>query len=123
MTIQYKMIDSNPCLTCGACCAHFRVSFFWGEAQSAGGSVPDDLLIPISPSYVAMSGTQCKPARCIALIGDIGKAVHCTIYAERSTTCRNFHASWQHGEHRPDCDKARIAHGLAPLPRPSTEPD
>ncbi|THB82127.1 YkgJ family cysteine cluster protein, partial [Pantoea allii] len=22
---------SNPCVSCGACCAHFRVSFYWAE--------------------------------------------------------------------------------------------
>ena len=28
------MSDSlNPCVTCGACCAHFRVSFYWAEAD------------------------------------------------------------------------------------------
>ncbi|EAX0008081.1 YkgJ family cysteine cluster protein, partial [Salmonella enterica] len=21
----------NPCMTCGACCAYFRVSFYWAE--------------------------------------------------------------------------------------------
>lgn len=113
------MTDNNPCLTCGACCAYFRVSFFWGEAQSAGGSVPDELLVPVSPTYVAMQGTQCKPARCSALRGKIGEQVHCTIYAERSTTCQNFHASWYSGEHSPDCDEARKAHGLAPLEKPN----
>lgn len=109
------MSQSNPCLSCGACCAHFRVSFFWGEAQSAGGYVPDECITVINPTFVAMTGTHCKPARCVALVGEIGQQVHCTIYAERSTTCQNFHASWQQGEHNPDCDAARLAHGLAPL--------
>ncbi|MEG0249014.1 MAG: YkgJ family cysteine cluster protein, partial [Pseudomonas sp.] len=31
------MSEYNPCLDCGACCGYFRVSFFWGECQSAGG--------------------------------------------------------------------------------------
>ncbi|RTZ48276.1 hypothetical protein EKL30_02365 [Candidimonas sp. SYP-B2681] len=32
---------SNPCLSCGACCAHFRVSLYCREiAGEAGGSVP-----------------------------------------------------------------------------------
>ncbi|MBB8903342.1 YkgJ family cysteine cluster protein, partial [Escherichia coli] len=26
------MSDLNPCITCGACCAFFRVSFYWAEA-------------------------------------------------------------------------------------------
>jgi len=35
------MSIDNPCLTCGACCAYFRVSFYFGECVSAGGAVPD----------------------------------------------------------------------------------
>ena len=29
----------HPCLSCGACCAHFRASFYWAEAddQTPGG--------------------------------------------------------------------------------------
>ncbi|HGC1012017.1 TPA: YkgJ family cysteine cluster protein, partial [Escherichia coli] len=23
------MSNPNPCITCGACCAFFRVSFYW----------------------------------------------------------------------------------------------
>ncbi|OZZ73507.1 zinc/iron-chelating domain-containing protein, partial [Klebsiella pneumoniae] len=26
------MSEINPCMTCGACCAYFRVSFYWAEA-------------------------------------------------------------------------------------------
>ncbi|EMK5322830.1 YkgJ family cysteine cluster protein, partial [Escherichia coli] len=26
------MSNLNPCMTCGACCAFFRVSFYWAEA-------------------------------------------------------------------------------------------
>ncbi|EEX7666747.1 YkgJ family cysteine cluster protein, partial [Escherichia coli] len=27
------MNNPNPCMTCGACCAFFRVSFYWAEAD------------------------------------------------------------------------------------------
>src|SRR5699024_6531744 len=108
----------NPCLSCGASCAYFRVSFFWGVAESAGVSVPDQYLAAVSPTYVAMQGTQRQPVRCIALAGEVGAEVSCTIYAQRSTSCREFQASWQNGEHNPDCDAARIAHGLPPLEHP-----
>ncbi|WP_142908916.1 CxxCxxCC domain-containing protein, partial [Klebsiella pneumoniae] len=27
------MSNLNPCMTCGACCAFFRVSFYWAEAD------------------------------------------------------------------------------------------
>jgi Fe-S-cluster containining protein len=112
------MSDSNPCLTCGACCAHFRVSFFWGECQSAGGSVPDDQVILVTPQRVAMRGTESKPVRCTALRGEVGEGVSCVLYAQRSSTCREFAASWADGEHNPSCDAARLAYGLPPLLAP-----
>ena len=109
------MSEASPCLNCGACCSHFRVSFFWGECSSAGGTVPDELVAQITPSRVAMIGTDRKPTRCTSLAGEVGSAVACTIYDQRSSTCREFEASWENGEHNPDCDKARAAHGLPPL--------
>ncbi|UCJ15222.1 YkgJ family cysteine cluster protein [Pseudomonas sp. MM211] len=112
----------NPCLTCGACCAHFRVSFFWGECQSAGGTVPDDQVILITPHRVAMRGTEAKPSRCNALLGDVGQGTRCTLYEQRSSTCREFEASWANGEHNPHCDDARRAYGLPPL-LPPLEPE
>ena len=114
------MSEYNPCLDCGACCGYFRVSFFWGECQSSGGVVPDDLVVQITPSRVAMIGTDAKPCRCISLDGEIGKQVGCSIYANRSTPCREFEASWVNGVHNPSCDAARAAYGLPPLE--ATEP-
>lgn len=32
--------ENNPCVSCGACCAYFRVSFYWAESESGGGTVP-----------------------------------------------------------------------------------
>ena len=113
------MSDSNPCLTCGACCAHFRVSFFWGECQSAGGVVPDDQVVLITPHRVAMRGTDAKPARCIGLAGEVGKGVSCSLYEQRSSPCREFEASWVNGEHNLRCGTARQAHGLPPLMPPA----
>jgi len=31
---------SNPCLSCGACCAFFRASFHWLETAAAYGLPP-----------------------------------------------------------------------------------
>ncbi|MHC6227279.1 YkgJ family cysteine cluster protein [Pseudomonas sp. X10] len=109
------MSEHNPCLSCGACCGHFRVSFFWGECTSAGGVVPDDLVVQINPTRVAMIGTDSKPCRCIGLEGEIGKQVSCTLYTQRSSPCREFEASWVGGVHNPSCDAARAAYGLPPL--------
>lgn len=109
------MSEVSPCLNCGACCSHFRVSFFWGECASSGGTVPDDLVTQITPSRVAMIGTDRKPVRCTALVGEVGSTVQCSIYEKRSSTCREFEASWENGEHNADCDTARAAFGLLPL--------
>jgi Fe-S-cluster containining protein len=91
------------------------VSFFWGECTSAGGTVPDELVAPISPSRVAMLGTDCKPTRCIGLVGEVGSTVQCSLYDQRSSTCREFEASWANGEANADCDAARAAFGLEAL--------
>ncbi|QLF91890.1 YkgJ family cysteine cluster protein [Pseudomonas sp. ABC1] len=112
------MSTNNPCLTCGACCAYFRVSFFWGECVSAGGHVPDHLTVQVSPFHVAMRGTEGKPARCTSLMGDVGCGVRCNAYEQRSSTCREFQSSWEDGQYNPDCDAARAAHGLPPLEPP-----
>ncbi|WP_040064898.1 YkgJ family cysteine cluster protein [Pseudomonas batumici] len=109
------MPDANPCLNCGACCAHFRVSFYWGECASAGGLVPDELVTQVSPNHVAMLGTERRPVRCTALEGEVGQQTSCSIYHQRSSTCREFEASWVDGVHNDHCDKARAAFGLPPL--------
>ncbi|PHM54890.1 hypothetical protein Xhom_02856 [Xenorhabdus hominickii] len=33
-------LQNNSCINCGACCAYFRVSFYWAEAEDGGGTVP-----------------------------------------------------------------------------------
>ncbi|KHL70624.1 ferredoxin [Pseudomonas flexibilis] len=98
------------------------MSFYWGECRSAGGSVPDDRVVQISPYHAAMIGTDAKPARCVALLGDVGCSVRCTMYEQRSSTCREFEASWANGQHNPNCDTARAAHGLPPV-TPPLQPD
>lgn len=112
------MSTENPCLSCGACCAHFRVSFYWGECQSAGGPVPDYLTVAVSPHLAAMQGTEQKPVRCVALLGEVGCGTRCTVYENRSSTCREFTAAWENSEANPHCDAARAAYGLPPLTPP-----
>ncbi|MGR0137637.1 YkgJ family cysteine cluster protein [Pseudomonas rhodesiae] len=112
------MSEASPCLSCGACCSYFRVSFFWGECASSGGTVPDDLVVQINPTRVAMIGTDQKPARCCSLEGQVGEGTRCTVYEQRSSVCREFESSWSQGVQNVDCDAARAAFGLAPLPAP-----
>lgn len=103
------MSDSNPCLSCGTCCAHFRVSFSGVSANRPPVLMPDDRVLLITPHRVAMRGTESKPARCNALLGEVGQGVRCTLYEQRSSTCREFEASWVNGEHKLHCDAARQA--------------
>ncbi|EAC1404637.1 hypothetical protein APX81_22705 [Escherichia coli] len=103
----------NPCMTCGACCAFFRVSFYWAEADDADGTVPANLTEQISPHHRCMSGTNQKNPRCVALEGTPGQAVFCSIYDHRPSTCREFTTALADGNEA--CSKARVHHGLPPL--------
>lgn len=103
----------NPCQSCGACCAAFRVDFH--PAELAGGGfaweegVPAELAVPVTPAIVRLVGTDASPPRCAALDGEVGQAVACRIYAGRPSPCREFdtgHAA---------CARARRLHGLPPL--------
>lgn len=114
---------SNPCITCGACCAYFRASFHWLETTAApDGLTPVELTVPVSRHLVAMRGSDRSQPRCVALAGDIGSHVRCTIYEHRASPCRDFPYSWADGVHNERCDRARAAHGLAPLPAPVVAP-
>lgn len=100
----------NPCLSCGACCASFRVSFYWAESEiMLGGTVPPELTEKITPVHVAMKGTNQPDCRCIALEGTIGDAIGCSIYEQRSTTCREFEMGSE------ACLRARSRHRLGDL--------
>jgi len=106
----------HPCLSCGACCAHYRVSLHWSEAEpSLGGRTPAALTEPCGPHVLAMRGTWQARPRCVALIGEVGGRVGCGIYERRPSPCRELRASWEHGALDPQCDRARSAHSLAPL--------
>ena len=83
--------------------------------------MPDDLVVQINPSRVAMIGTDQKPARCCSLIGEVGNGTRCSIYEQRSSVCRDFESTWSQGEVNVDCDAARAAFGLAPLEQPPYE--
>lgn len=103
----------NPCQSCGACCAAFRVDFH--PAELAGGAfawgegVPVDLTVAVTASQVRMLGSDATVPRCVALAGQIGEAVACTIYAVRPSPCREF------GVEHSACADARRRHGLPPL--------
>ena len=100
----------SVCQSCGACCVSFRVDFH--PAELAGGAfawgegVPLTMTQPVTPNIVRMRGTDDAPPRCIALAGQIGEAVNCTIYDGRPSPCREFDT-----EHAA-CNRARQRCGL-----------
>lgn len=116
---------ANPCLSCGACCAYYRVAFYWAEAEPfLGGSVPPELTVPLDPHRLAMRGTAYHPPRCAALQGEVGSEVLCTLYRSRPSPCRELQPSWRDSQAVEQCDRARAAHDLAPLePEDHLDPD
>jgi Fe-S-cluster containining protein len=118
-----KDMNPNPCLHCGACCALFRVSFYWAEMEDFHcQGVPLDMVVKVNDFLVAMKGTERRPPRCTALTGAVGQRVFCTIYDQRPSPCREFEPSWQGDESSPRCDQARLMFGLEPLSPDSWRP-
>jgi uncharacterized protein len=116
------MLKQEICQSCGACCAAFRVSFYWSEADpSAGGNVPFELTDSLPPYRRCMKMVSTASRRCIALDGEVGSQVHCRIYANRSSTCREFgfdpadDDSPIHPEKLARCNQARARWGVPPI--------
>lgn len=97
----------SVCQQCGACCASFRVSFYWAEAPQGG--LPDDLVEPVTPHLACMAGTNQPVPRCRALAGEVGQEVTCTVYPSRPSACREV----QPGSEK--CNRARARHGLGAI--------
>lgn len=118
-----EVFDDNPCLSCGACCAHFRVSFYSGEiAGPTGGTVPAELVTQVAPLRACMQGTE-QGGRCIALRGNVGQdGIQCSIYSQRPSPCRDFPVWYPDGSPNPDCQRLRHAHGLAVLEHRQVRP-
>ncbi len=88
MTLQFPATPEPvfDCQRCGACCAVYRVSFYWAEADDApGGTVPAEMTEAVGPLHRCMRGTAVSPVRCVALQGRVGESVGCSIYAQRSS--------------------------------------
>jgi len=100
---------SHPCLTCGACCASFRVDFAREESEAHGGHVPAGLATELNDTLCRLRGTDHVPARCGALGGRIGERVACGIYEWRPSPCREFEAGSD------ACGRARQRHGMLAL--------
>ena len=103
----------HPCLSCGACCAHYRVSLHWSETETFG--TPLALTETFGPHALVMRGTWQPQPHCAALQGEVGREAHCSIYAQRPSPCRDLRAAWEDGQPSTPCDRARQAYGMAPL--------
>ncbi len=99
----------HPCLTCGACCASFRVDFSVEETQERGGPVPDGLVVHVTDTTSRMRGTDHARPRCAALTGTVGVKAACGIYEWRPSPCREFEAGSD------ACNRARGRVQLNPL--------
>jgi len=95
----------NPCLSCGACCMSFRVSFYWAE----GLALPEALTERVTPHIACMAGTNGAAPRCAALGQGEAGPMACGVYDARPSPCREV----QVGDDK--CTRARARHGLAPL--------
>ncbi len=114
----------HPCQSCGACCASFRVQFYWREGErDHHPQVPPNTWQESHETQAAepspwriMRGTGDKHhPRCTSLRGRIGAFVSCDVYSARPSPCRAFKASYENGYAHPRCDEARLRHGLKPL--------
>lgn len=106
----------NPCLSCGACCAYYLITFPEEDCNHLpGGYVPIELTAVSAINRRSMKGTEIRHPRCIALEGCLGAQVHCRIYDSRPSTCRAFKRSWSQGFGNELCDRARLAYGLQPF--------
>jgi hypothetical protein len=85
-------------MSCGACCAYFRVSFYWGESDlHPEGFV---LVDKLDERFAVMKGTDQQDSRCSCLSGELGSHVHCSIYLNRPSVCREFLIHGEDGENK-----------------------
>ena len=105
--------EENPCLNCGVCCNHFRISFYFGEMdEHENGFVPSALTSKVNDFFACMKGTE-SGGRCIALEGTPGKGdIKCSIYHNRPTPCREFPVWLDDGTANPKCNELRERAGL-----------
>jgi Fe-S-cluster containining protein len=74
---------SSMCQACGACCSF---SPDWPRFSLES----DETLARIPPVYVddGQGRMRCAGDRCSALLGDVGVATSCAVYAVRPEVCR-----------------------------------
>lgn len=110
------MLPTNPCLSCGACCALFEVVFDQSETDVyRHEGVPVQYTVRVDQTRCAMLGTESRSKRCSALEGRVTQKVSCAIYSLRPSCCREFRGGWEKDIINPICNRARAAYGLPPF--------
>ncbi len=104
MTGDLATDTRNPCQACGACCSY---SANWPRFTTEDDAALD--LIPAELVNDRLSGMRCDGPRCAALVGKVGEATSCSIYALRPEVCRTC----MPGD--AECGMARKKHGLPAL--------
>jgi len=92
---------SAMCQACGACCAY--------SAEWPRFSLEDDAALALIPAEFVDDDhgrMRCNGERCSALVGDVGAATTCAVYAVRPDVCRDC----MPGDDA--CLMARAHHGL-----------
>ena len=97
----------NVCIKCGACCAAYRVSFYWAEVETTG--LDETLTEQLNAWYSCMRGTNSTNPHCIALQGQVGEQVTCAVEAQRLSPCREV----QVGDDK--CRQARAKYAFSEL--------
>ncbi len=108
------MRDPDPCTKCGACCADQQVVFDAVECDE-WPYVPEAISEDVTNELRCMTGTDAASPRCVALAGEIGRAVRCGVYERRPTPCRDYLPDGEFGVDNAECTAARARHGLPPL--------
>jgi Fe-S-cluster containining protein len=72
------------CQSCGACCSHKWSWPLLKKDRSDATNIPPNM---IRSDYPLM---KTENARCVALTGQIGVSVSCSIYQNRPNACRSF---------------------------------
>ncbi len=107
------------CLICGACCASPFVGQGYirldpdEEARLARKGLPVLEIVPGPEDRLVLLGTKDNAERihvCVALTGQLGKQVACSIYEQRPLLCRQFEAG------SAECYEARRALGISETP-------
>jgi Fe-S-cluster containining protein len=94
-------------MSCGACCAYYRITFHADEAVA----IPAEYIEQLQPEVSCMKGTNSYPPRCSALRGELGQQVSCAIYDNRPSSCREFNVYELDGTPNMRCFKLR---GITP---------